>query len=85
MDTRHIRAALAVARCGTFTGAARELYMAQSTLSRQIAALERELGSPLFVRGARTAVLTVRGKAFLDVGEDILAAVERAERAARAT
>jgi LysR family hca operon transcriptional activator len=84
MDTKHVRAAVAVVRHGSFTVAARELFMAQSTMSRQIAALEREVGAELFVRGARRVELTVPGEAFLTEAREILAAVERAERAARA-
>jgi DNA-binding transcriptional LysR family regulator len=74
-----------VARLGTFTGAARHLYMAQSTLSRQVAAMEREVGGPLFDRGPRTVQLTARGRAFLPAAEEVLAAVERAERAVRSS
>ena len=83
MDTRHIKAAVAVAAHGTFTEAARELFMAQSTLSRQVAALEREVGGPLFVRGTRSVTLTPRGAAFLPHAERLLKAVDDAERAAR--
>lgn len=83
MDTRHIRAAVAVANSGSFTAAARQLFMAQSTLSRQVAALERELGGPLFVRGPRSVALTTTGEAFLPLGEAVLDAVAAAEKAAR--
>lgn len=41
---------LAVARCGSFTAAARELGVQQSTISRRIAALEEALGTSLFER-----------------------------------
>lgn len=83
MDTRHIRTAVAVARCGTFTAAARELFMSQSTLSRQVAALERDLGGQLFVRGARRVELTARGTAFMGQADLVLQAVEAAEAAVR--
>jgi DNA-binding transcriptional LysR family regulator len=83
MDTRHIRAAVTVARCGTFTRAAQKLYMAQSTLSRQVLALERELGVTLFVRGPRAVELTHQGRAFLPEAEAVLRAVAGAEAAAR--
>jgi DNA-binding transcriptional LysR family regulator len=83
METKHIRAAVTVAHYGTFSEAARALFMAQSTLSRQVATLERDVGGPLFVRGSRRVELTRRGKAFLPEAELIMAAVERAERAAK--
>jgi DNA-binding transcriptional LysR family regulator len=84
MDTRHLRAAVAVARHRSFTLAAAELFMAQSTVSRQVSSLERELGRPLFVRNLRTVDLTPEGEAFLPEAEKILQAVAEALRAARA-
>lgn len=84
MDARHLRAAVAVARHRSFTVAARELYMAQSTLSRQVAALEQALGVRIFERGAREVSLTERGRAFMPEAARVLDAVERAEQAARA-
>lgn len=83
MDTRHLRAALAVQRFGTFTAAARALFMAQSTLSRQVNTLERRLGLQLFVRGPGRAVPTEAGSRFLAEAHNVIAAVEAAERAAR--
>lgn len=65
MDTRHLRAAAAVAEHGSFTRAARAMFMAQPTLSRHVRALERELGVKLFVRGPRQATLTAEGAIFL--------------------
>lgn len=83
MDTKHVAAAVAVARHGSFTRAASELYMAQSTVSRQVAALERELGNRLFVRRLRTVELTRHGEAFLPEAERLLEAVRHAIAAAR--
>jgi DNA-binding transcriptional LysR family regulator len=85
VDTRHLNAAVAVARHGSFTKAARKLFMVQSTLSRQVGALERELGTPLFVRGPRNASLTPQGKAFLPEAERVLHAAARAVEAVRGT
>jgi DNA-binding transcriptional LysR family regulator len=83
VDTRYLRAALAVAEHGSFTRAARALFMAQSTLSRQVIALERYLGSELFVRGPRTVELTPRGQAFLPHARQVLEQVRLAEDAGR--
>lgn len=83
MDTRHLRAALAVAEHRSFTAAAKALFMSQSTLSRQVSSLERALGSELFVRGPRTVALTERGEAFLQHAEKVLEQVRLAEQAAR--
>ena len=50
MEVRDLRALLAVVRCGSFTGAARELGFTQSAVSQQVAALEAELGQQLVER-----------------------------------
>jgi DNA-binding transcriptional LysR family regulator len=84
VDTRHIRAAIAVQRYGSFTDAALALFVSQPTLSRQIASLERELGGALFVRGARRVELTPLGRAFLPAAQEVLDTVARAQDAARA-
>jgi DNA-binding transcriptional LysR family regulator len=78
-----LQAAIAVARYGSFTVAARELYVAQSTLSRQIASLERDLGVEVFHRHARSVELTELGRAFLAQIGDAVDAIETAKRAAR--
>lgn len=83
MDTRYVTAVVAVARHGSFTRAACEMFMAQSTVSRQVGALERDLGVVLFHRGQRTAVLTGPGEAFLSAAEQLLEAVAAAEDAVR--
>jgi DNA-binding transcriptional LysR family regulator len=54
----------AAGRLLSFTRAAEELFLTQSALSRQIAALETALGAPLFVRGHRSLALTPVGVAF---------------------
>lgn len=85
VDTRHLRAAIEVARHGSFTRAAKELYMAQSTLSRQVQTLERDLGTDLFVRGLPSITLTRAGKAFIPEAERVLEAIERAQAAVAAS
>ncbi len=47
---QEIRYLLAVREHGTISGAARELYLAQPSLSQSIKELEKELGSPVFLR-----------------------------------
>ncbi len=50
----------ASARLGSFTRAADELALTQSAVGRQVAALERRLGVPLFTRVRRRLVLRAR-------------------------
>ena len=59
-----------VAAQGSLRHAAERLYIAQSALSRQIRALEDDLGVPLFERRARGMVLTAAGRLLLDYTED---------------
>jgi len=63
---RQLRYFVEIAECGSFSGAAERLYIAQSALSRQITALEQQLGTPLFERTARLPRLTLAGQAFLE-------------------
>ncbi len=56
-----LRAFEAVARRLNFSAAAEELHLTQPAISRQIKALEDELGAPLFVRGTRKVELTGAG------------------------
>jgi LysR family glycine cleavage system transcriptional activator len=60
-----IRAFEAVARRSSFSAAADELHLTQSAVSRQIRALEDELGATLFLRGTRHVELTAAGSALL--------------------
>ncbi|WP_417727754.1 LysR family transcriptional regulator [Roseovarius sp.] len=60
----------AAARQGSFSRAAQAFNISQPSVSRNIAQLEAEIGQPLFVRGAKGAVLTDAGKAlFIAVSE----------------
>lgn len=61
MDFRILRYFLTVAKEQSFTKAAELLHITQPTLSRQLAALEEELGVPLFVRSGRKITLTEEG------------------------
>jgi len=74
-----------VARRGSFSAAGRELNIPQSTVSRIIATLEREIGVALFVRTTRAVTLTDAGLDFLVRIESILAELHEAEHAARGT
>ena len=61
MDIRILRYFLTVAKEQNFTKAAEQLNITQPTLSRQLAALEEELGTTLFIRGSRSITLTEAG------------------------
>ncbi|MFI9721485.1 LysR family transcriptional regulator [Streptomyces sp. NPDC052396] len=83
MDTRVLHTFTALARTGSFTSTAAELHLAQSTVTVQIRALERELGARLFDRLPRGALLTEAGRRLLPRVEDVLAAESRLLAAAQ--
>ncbi len=74
MDITQIQYVLAVAATGSFSAAADELYISQSSLSKQIMALEKELGVALFDRSKRQIALTPAGAVFLEHARTIDAA-----------
>lgn len=65
-DWNHIRAFHATAVAGSLSAAARQLGLTQPTLSRQVLALEADLGVALFERRGRKLVLTQTGMELLD-------------------
>lgn len=75
-----LRAFEAVARRLSFSAAADELFLTQSAISRQIKALEGELGAPLFIRGTRKVELTAVGEA---LRQAVLPALDRIDRTVR--
>jgi DNA-binding transcriptional LysR family regulator len=74
VDLRHLRTLDAIVEEGTFGRAARRLNYTQSSVSQQIAALERSVGGPVFDRpgGPRTARLTPLGLLVLRRGRPLL-------------
>jgi DNA-binding transcriptional LysR family regulator len=64
VDIKQIQYFLSVVETGSFSAAADELYVSQSSLSKQIIALENELDVELFDRGKRKISLTEAGRVF---------------------
>lgn len=73
MDIKALEYALAVAEMGSFTRAAEKVYVAQSSLSRKISALEKELNVELFSRSGHGVELTEAGKVFYRDAKRIIA------------
>ena len=78
MELKQMRQFLAVAEERNFTRAAERLHIAQPPLTRQIRALEDELGTPLFVRTPKGVDLTEAGAALLEEVPHVLALAQRA-------
>ncbi len=68
----------AAARHLSFTRAAEELHLTQSAVSRQVAALESGVGTPLFVRRNRGLALTEAGEALFRAAGSALSEIGRA-------
>lgn len=66
MDWNHLHAFLQTAERGSLSAAARHMGVTQSTLSRQVAALEQQLGVTLFERVGRSMVVTGAGLGLLE-------------------
>jgi DNA-binding transcriptional LysR family regulator len=66
LDWNHVRAFHATATTGSLSAAARQLGLTQPTLSRQVMALEAELGVSLFTRSGRKLLLTETGAHLLE-------------------
>ncbi|MEZ5644690.1 MAG: LysR substrate-binding domain-containing protein [Burkholderiaceae bacterium] len=79
----HLRAFEAVARHLNFRAAAEELSLTQSAVSRQIQALEDEVGATLFLRHTRAVELTSAGAILLRAGSVALERIDAAVRQIR--
>ncbi|RZI05724.1 LysR family transcriptional regulator, partial [Staphylococcus condimenti] len=72
MDIKQMSYFIAVVQQGGMTNASKELYVAQSTISKAIKDLENELGSPLFDRSKRHLTLTDSGEIFYKKSLEIM-------------
>jgi DNA-binding transcriptional LysR family regulator len=84
MELRHLRSFIAVADQGSITAAAGRLRITQPALSRQLRALEHDIGFPLVDRSARGVVLTDVGTGLLAEARSLVAQADAALKAARA-
>ncbi len=77
MDLQQLRNVQEVARCGSISRAAKNLYMSQPNLSKSIRELEEELGIPLFRRTVHGVEITLSGEQFLQYARNILAQMDK--------
>ena len=71
-----LRVLATVVDCGSFSAAARRLRRTQSVISYTVAALEAQLGLPLFQRGHRRPLLTEAGRTVLEDARRVVGSVE---------
>jgi DNA-binding transcriptional LysR family regulator len=79
LDWDRVRLFRGVAEAGSFTRAADSLGLSQSAISRQIGALEEDVGTPLFHRHARGLVLTEQGEILLETAQEMAARMAAVE------
>jgi LysR family nitrogen assimilation transcriptional regulator len=83
MDIRQLRTFVEVASNGSYARTASIVGIAQSALSRQLSALERDIGGRLFHRTGRGVVLTELGERMLPRARTLVADAEAWERTAK--
>ncbi|GAB2899105.1 LysR substrate-binding domain-containing protein [Paraburkholderia jirisanensis] len=83
MELRQLKYFVVIVESGSISNAAQRLFIAQSALSRQIAELEVELGSPLLVRTRTGVRVTESGQIFFDYAKAILKQLNDACHAVR--
>ena len=72
MEIRQIKYFVAVIDCGSLSSAARQVHVAQSALSKQMSALEDDLGVQLFHRSHNGVVASEAGKVFYEYAQGML-------------
>src|SRR5688500_13859511 len=79
VDVRRLRTLVEVAKRGSFSAAAEALAFTQPSISRQIAALEAEVGAQLLERDARRVRLTQAGELLVEHAEAVLLRLDAAQ------
>lgn len=81
MDTKKLYSYITLCGSDNFSQAADQLFMAQSSLSAQIASLEEEFGAQFIVRNKKSGIeLTKEGKDFLEFSKWILGEYENIKK-----
>lgn len=79
MNLRQLTYVVEISRCGSISGAAKKLFLAQSSISASIKELEDELGIEIFKRNNRGVIFTRAGKEFLSYATSLLEHKEHIE------
>ena len=77
MELEQLRIFVAVAEHGSYSAAARDLFVSHSTTSRAVSSLENELGVKLLERGNRILGLTAAGVSLLRDARELLETAEQ--------
>ncbi len=77
LDTRQLRAFVALVREGSFTGAARSLGLTQSAVSHSMRLLQEDLGCSLLYKAGRKVHLTRQGEQLVTMAEKVFFELNR--------
>ncbi|OLR65105.1 LysR family transcriptional regulator [Peptoniphilus porci] len=80
MIVNHLRYFIEIAKTKSFTKAAENLFISQSTISKAVISLEKELQTPLHEPGNHKFVLTESGKLLYDFAVDVIDYYEEKEK-----
>ena len=79
MNLNQLKYIIKIAECGSITTAAQKLFIAQPSLSKSVAELEKEMGITIFARSNRGVYLTEDGTRFLSYARQIIEQTELLE------
>lgn len=80
LELRHLRMLVALAETGSVSRAAQRMHLTQSAVSHQLRVLGERYGLPLVKRQGQSVLLTEAGARLVELGKDVLAEVQTAER-----
>jgi len=80
LEIRHLRSLVALADCGTLSRAAERVHLTQSALSHQLRWLESHYQTPVVIRTGRSLKLTRAGERLVELGRELVARIQTAER-----
>ena len=80
MTIQQLKYVIAIAECGSISMAAQRLFVAQSSVSKSVAELEKEMGITIFNRNNKGVYLSEDGTKFLSYARQVIEQTELLER-----
>ncbi len=78
MEIEHLRQIVCLSQTLNFNQTARQMFIAQPTLSKHVKSVETALGTPLFIRDGRSVLLTEAGRSFVADAKKVVEAYDEA-------
>lgn len=80
MNILHLKYAVEIARVGSLSQAAQNLFLAQPNLSRSIKELESDIGIKIFERSVKGMKITPDGEEFIGYAKEILNHIDHVDK-----